>query len=155
MIKLVRVFFYLIVVLFIGDVTDLFQTKLSIFKSFIYYSILLLPIPLLIMELKAHCSEPILRKAIPILTIVGLVYLNPLKLFFNIQPWQTQQVILINENYENHKVELQSKDVGALGYAKRKAEVFYLSSYFYIVLSKSYDDRNFMGINWKRIDSKK
>lgn len=155
MLKIIRVFFYIILLFFIGDVFDLFQSKISSFKSFIYFSVLLLPIPLLIMELRAKCSEPVLRNTIPILTIIGLLYVNPLKILFHSQPWETQKVILVNENYDNHKVEMQSKDIGALGYVKRNSEVYYITQYFYIVLSEDYDDRNFIGTNWKRIDSKK
>ncbi|WP_299098210.1 hypothetical protein [uncultured Winogradskyella sp.] len=155
MLKITRVIFYVILFFFIGDVFDLFQSKLIFFKSFIYYSILLLPIPMLIMELKANCSEPILRNAIPTITLVGLLYLNPLKILCHSEPWKTKQVILINENYENHKVEIQSKDNGDLKKTKRNTEVYYLSQYFYVVLSEDYDDRNFIGTNWKGIDSKK
>ncbi|WP_209309730.1 hypothetical protein [Tamlana crocina] len=106
------------------------------------------------MEFKANrnLSEPILRKSIPILTIIGLIYLNPLKTLFNVATWKTQTVELINENKGNHKVEFKMKDIGALGYAKRNAEVYYLTEYFYFVLSENYDERNFIGIDWKRID---
>jgi len=140
--------------LFLLDIFDLFQTKIGFLKEIIYYGILILPIPLLIMEFKANrkLSEPILRKSIPILTIIGLIYLNPLKILFNIATWKTQTVELINENKGNHKVEFQMKDIGALGYAKRNAEVYYLTKYFYLVLSENYDERNFIGTDWKRID---
>jgi hypothetical protein len=106
------------------------------------------------MEFKANrnLSEPILRKGILILTIIGLIYLNPIKLIFHTQTWKTQTVELINENSGNHKVEFQMKDIGALGYAKRNAEVYYLTKYFYLVLSENYVERNFIGTDWKRID---
>jgi hypothetical protein len=78
--------------------------------------------------------------------------LNPLKIIFHTQTWKTQTVELINENSGNHKVEFQMKDIGALGYAKRNAEVYYLSKYFYFVVEENYDDRNFIGTDWKRID---
>ncbi|MDY2588512.1 hypothetical protein SNF14_14305 [Winogradskyella aquimaris] len=154
MLKIIRITFYIVLSLFLLDIFDLFQTKIGFLKSIIYYGILILPIPLLIMEFKANrnLSEPILRKGIPILTIIGLIYLNPLKILFLTQTWKTQTVELINENSGNHKVELQMKDIGALGYAKRNAEVYYLTKYFYFVLSENYDDRNFIGTDWKRID---
>lgn len=109
---------------------------------------------MLIIEFKANrnLSEPILRKAIRILTLIGLKYLNPLKILFDSAIWKTQTVGLINKNSENNKVEFQMKDIGALGYAKRNAEVYYLTKYFYVVLSKNYDERNFVGNDWKRID---
>jgi hypothetical protein len=156
MLKIIRITFYVILLLFLLDIFDLFQTKLIFFKAFVNYGVLFLPILVLILEFKAkNIAEPILRKAIPILTIVGLIYLNPLKVLFHIQPWRTQSVELINKNSKNHKVEFQKKDMGALGYAKRNAEVYYITKHFYFVLSEDYDDRNFIGTKWKIIDSKK
>jgi hypothetical protein len=154
MLKLTRITFYIILLLFLLDVFDLFQTKIGVVKAIIYFAAVILPIPLLIMEFKSNwvLSEPILRKGIPILTIIGLIYLNPLKLIFHTQTWKTQTVDLINKKNGNHKVEFQMKDIGALGYAKRIAEVYYLSNYFYVVLSENYDNRNFTGTDWKRID---
>ena len=157
MLRITRIIFYIILVLFILDINEFFQTKMEWFKSLIYYEILILPIPVLIMELKANknISDPILRKAIPILTIIGLLYLNPLNILFFSETWKTQTVELINENNANHKVELQMKDRGALGYAKRNVEVYYLTDYFYIKLSEPYDKRNFLGHKWKRINEDK
>ena len=157
MLKIIRIVFYLVLFFFILDIFNLFQTKLSIFKTLIYYSVFLFSIPLLVMEFKAKqgIAEPILRKAIPVVTIIGLVYLNPLKILFHTQSWKTQEVNLINKNNKNHKVEIQSKDLGALGYSKRNAETYYITDYFFFVLSEEYDDRNFIGTDWKRIDSKK
>jgi hypothetical protein len=82
--------------------------------------------PLLIMEFKANrnLSEPSLRKAIPILTLIGLLYLNPFKILFDSATWKTHAVALLNKNSENNKVEFQMKAIGALGYAKRNAEVY-------------------------------
>lgn len=156
MLKIIRITFYVILLLFLLDIFDLFQTKLIFFKVFVNYGVLFLPILVLILEFKAkNIAEPILRKAISILTIVGLIYLNPLKILFHIQPWITQSVVLINKNSKNHKVEFQKKDKGALGYAKRNTEVYYITKSFYFVISESYDDRNFIGTDWNRIDSKK
>ena len=154
MLKIIRITFYIVLSLFLLDIFDLFQTKIGFLKAIIYYVIFILPIPLLIMEFKTNrnLSEPILRKGIPILTIIGLIYLNPFKLIFQTQTWKTQTVELINGNKENHKVEFQMKDIGALGYAKRNAEVYYLTKHFYVVLSENYDDRNFIGTDWKRVD---
>jgi hypothetical protein len=138
------------------DIFDLFQTKIEILKTFIYFTFLILPVPLLILEVKANrnLTENVLRKGIPILAILGMLYLNPLKILFHINTWKTQTIELINENIDNHKVEYQMKDIGALGYAKRNAEVYYLTKYFYFVLSENYDERNFIGTDWIRIDKK-
>jgi hypothetical protein len=36
------------------------------------------------------------------------------------------------------------KDIGALGYEKRHAEVYCLTKYFNLIISKNYDGRNFV-----------
>lgn len=136
------------------DIFDVFQTKIGFIKAFTYYGVLILPIPLLLMEFKTNrsLSEPILRKGILMLTIIGLLFLNPLKIIFNTSTWKTQTVALVNEKMTNHKVEFQMKDLGAFGYAKRTAEVIYFSEHFYIVWAEKYDDRNFSGHKWKRVN---
>ena len=156
MLKSIRITFYIFLILFLLDVFDLFQTKIGFLKALIYYGVFALPIPLLIMEFKTNrnLSEPILRKGIPILTIIGLIYLNPIKILFHTQTWKTQTIELVNKNSKYNKVEFQMKDIGALGYAKRNAEVYYVTKYFYFVLSENYDERNFIGTDWKRIDKK-
>lgn len=154
MLKIIRIIFYSILILFLLDICDVFQTKIGFLKTLIYCGVLILPIPLLIMEFKTNRSlnESIVRKGLPMLTIIGLLYLNPLKVILNTTTWKTQTVELVNEKMTNHKVEFQMKDLGALGYAKRTAEVVYLSKYFYFVCAKKYDDRNFLGHQWKRVN---
>ena len=143
--------------LFLADVFELFQTKVGFLKALIYCGILILPIPLVLMEFKANrnLTESIFRKGIPMLLIVGLIYLNPLKILFNIATWKTQIVKLVNENNLNHKVEFQMKDIGAFGYSKRTAEVYYLTDFFYIILKKEYNERNYPKANWKRVNQHK
>ena len=147
----------MILTLFLLDIFELFQTKIGFLKALIYYGILILPIPLLIIEFKANrnLTKPILRKGIPILTFIGLIYLSPLKILFNVATWKTQTVKLINESNRNHKIEFQMKDVGALGYEKRNAEVYYLTDFFYVVLTEKYEERNLLRTKWKRIDENK
>ena len=140
--------------LFLSDIYNFVQTKISFLKTFIYLGILILPIPLLILEFrtKQNSFKQILRKIIPFATIIGLILLNPMKILFNTQTWKTQKIELINENMINHKVEYQMKDIGSLGYAKRTTEVIYLTKYFYFVWAEKYDERNFLGHKWKSVD---
>lgn len=154
MLKIIRITFYLLLFLFLLDIFNVFQTKIDFFKGLIYYGVFILPIPILILEFKINASfvESFLSKGIPIVTIIGLIYLNPLIIIFNTAVWKTQTVILVNENRTNHKVEFQMKDLGALGYAKRTSEVLYFSKYFYSVLAKKYDDRNFSSHQWKKVN---
>jgi hypothetical protein len=154
MLKIIRITFYIILLLFLLDRFDIFQTKIELLKTLLYFGVLFLPIPLIIMEFKVNrdLAEPILRKGIPILTIIWLIYLNPLKVLFHISTWKTQTIELVDQKRVNHKVEFQMKSLGGLGYAKRNAEVYYLTDYFYIIFEEEYDDRNFLGYSWKRID---
>lgn len=154
MLKMIRITFYTILLLFILDIFDFFQTKIEFLKSLVYFGVIIIPIPLLIMEFKPNRNliKSILIKVIPILTIFGLLCLNPFKIIFNKATWKTQTVKLINEKMTNHKVEFQMKDLGALGYAKRTSEVFYISKYFYFVWTDKYENRNFLGHKWKRVD---
>jgi hypothetical protein len=114
---------------------------------------LILPIALLITEYikNKKLNNSILRKVIPLVSIVLIIYLNPLKILLNIGIWKTQTVELIDKNSEKHKVEFQMKDIGALGYAKRNAEVYYLTGFFYIVLNEKYHDRKSNGTDWKKV----
>lgn len=152
MLKLIRITFYSILFLFLLDIFELFQTKIGFLKIVMYYGVLLLPIPLLMLELKANrnLTRSILRKGIPILTITGLLYLNPLRIILNAATWKTQTIRLIDENRTGHKVEFQMKDLGALGYSKRTCEVQYFSKYFYLIIARQFDDKNISGHKWKK-----
>ncbi len=152
--KIIRITFYIVLFLFLLDIFDVFQTKIGLLKAIIYYMVFALPVPLLIIEFKAdkHVLESFLRIAIPILTIIGLIYLHPMKILFNASAWKTQTVYQIDKNRENHKVEFQMKDMGALGYVKRNVEVYYLTDYFYVVLAERYDYSRFLDVEWKSVD---
>lgn len=153
-VRILRILFYVVASFFFLDTKELFQTKIGIFKEFIYYGVLVLPVPLLILEFKVNpkLSESILKKVIPTLVIIGLIYLNPYKILFNTGTWKTQVVAQISRDNANHRVELQMKDIGALGYAERKVEVIYFTDFFYFVASENYDFRNFLGTNWNQVD---
>jgi hypothetical protein len=138
MLKTIRITFYIILSFFLLDIFDIFQTKIGFLKAILHFGVMLLPLLLLFLEIRANRSliKAVFRKIIPILVIIGIVYINPLALLFSIRPWKTQTVErLINEN-KNHKIETQIKDVGAFGHAKRKVEVYDITPYFYIILSK-------------------
>lgn len=154
MLKLIRIIFYTILFLFLLDLVNLFQTKIDFLKGLIYCGTIILPIPLLIMEFRKNRNlfEHIFWSVIPTLTIVSVIYLSPYKLLFNIEPWKTQMVRFINKNNSNHQVEFQMKDVGALGYAKRDVEIYYLTSYFYIVLNNEYNEQKYIGNTWIEVD---
>jgi phosphoglycerol transferase MdoB-like AlkP superfamily enzyme len=154
MLKLIRIVFYTILFLFVLDIINVFQTKIDFLKLLIYYGVAVLPILLLVMEFRKNRNSfrYVFWSVIPILTIVSVVYLNPYKLLFNIEPWKTQTVKFINENDSNRQVEFQMKDIGALGYGRRDVEIYYLTSYFYIVLNNEYDEQKYIGNKWTGVD---
>lgn len=135
--KIIRLTFYALLILFILDIFDLFQTKISVLKTLIYYGVMLLPIPILIIEfiIQKSLKKAVFRKLIPMSIIFGIIYLNPIKILFHKQPWKTQTIEHVLN--KNHKIEQQIKDIGALGYAKRRVEVYELSPYFYLILNKN------------------
>jgi hypothetical protein len=154
MLKLIRIVFYAILLLFVLDIINVFQTKIAFLKMLIYCGIVILPILLLIMEFRNNQNliKHIFWSTIPILTIVSMVYLNPYNLLFSVEPWRTQTIRFINKDNSNIQVEFQMKDVGALGYAKRDVEVYYLTNYFYIILNDEYHEQKYIGNKWKQVD---
>lgn len=154
MLKITRILFYCILVLFLLDIYDIIQTKIDFFKVIIYYGILILPISLLVIEIYLNRSfrKHIIIKTILICTIIGLLYINPLNIIYNISTWKTQTVEYVDKNWMNHKVEIQMKDMGAFGYANRKVEIVYLSNYFYFICTKKFDDHNFTKYKWKMLN---
>ena len=154
MLNKLRITFYLILLLFLVDVFEIFQTKVGILKALIYCGVLLMPIPLLVMEFKRSLkwTEAFLRKGIPILVMVLLAYLDPLKVILNMGAWKTQTILLVDKNWNNHKVEFQLKDIGAFGYSKRTVEVVYYSKYFYVAKSSNYETKNNLGTEWIKVD---
>lgn len=154
MLKLIRIVFYAILLFFVLDIINVFQTKIAFLKILIYCGIVILPILLLIMEFRNNQNliKHIFWSIIPILTIVSMIYLNPYNLLFSVGPWRTQTIRFINKDNSNIQVEFQMKDVGALGYAKRDVEVYYLTNYFYIVLNDEYNAEKYIGNKWKRVN---
>jgi hypothetical protein len=154
MLKLIRIVFYAILLLFVLDIINVFQTKIAFLKMLIYCGIVILPILLLIMEFRNNQNliKHIFWSTIPILTIVSMVYLNPYNLLFSVEPWRRQTIRFINKDNSNIQVEFQMKDVGALGYAKRDVEVYYLTNYFYIILNDEYHEQKYIGNKWKQVD---
>jgi hypothetical protein len=137
-VKIIQGTFYIVLFLFLLDIFNLFQTKIRVLKALLYFGVMLLPIVVLILEFKANRSltKGFFRKITPLFVIIGILFLNPIRLLFHMQPWKTQTVKQIINNNRNHKIESQLKDIGALGYAKRTVEVYDITPYFYVILSK-------------------
>lgn len=74
-----------------------------------------------------------ISSTLPILTIIGILIIGPMKIIFSSGSWKTQTVLYQNGHLDFKKVEFQIQDVGALGYNKRTVEVIYLTNFFMIV----------------------
>ena len=87
---------------------------------------------------------------LPILTLIGILIIGPLKIAFSSSAWKTQKIIYENGLLNFKRVELQMQDIGAFGYNKRTVEVIYLTDLFMIVspVKKNIDKR----VEWIKVD---
>ena len=74
-----------------------------------------------------------------IITLLGIMLIEPMKIMFSSGSWKTQTVLYQNRHLTFKKVKFQMQDVGALGYNKRTVEVIYLTDLFMIVPPVSKD----------------
>lgn len=142
----------LTILLFVLDGLTSFEIKSQTIKSFTYFGIMILvPLTLIwnLWNLKTR-KWKIIGSILPILTLVGILIIGPLKIAFSSSAWKTQKVIYQNGHLNFKKVEFQMQDIGALGYNKRTVEVIYLTDLFMIVspLEKDIDKR----VEWIKVD---
>ncbi len=132
--RLVTILLTLILVLFLLDITSLFEIKNEWLKKGIYYTILLSPLILIwiLFTVKTILAKG-LSALIPMVAIVLMLFLNPMRILFLSSPWETYKIIYENKYSDFKKVEFQMQDIGALGYNKRTVEVTYVTKMFMIV----------------------
>ncbi|UZR98167.1 hypothetical protein [Chondrinema litorale] len=88
---------------------------------------------------------------------IGLVVLISIFLFFVIYPeilfdlsaWKTQEVIFRHNNDQNHRIEFQMQDRGAVGINRRIVEV---QTYFFIDFANKIDTSKIDKSNWQKVD---
>ncbi|MEE9406965.1 MAG: hypothetical protein V3V28_02700 [Polaribacter sp.] len=127
--------FILIVGLFVLDGLASFDIKSQIIKSVTYFGIMILT-PLVLIWNLWHFKKTkwkIISLTLPILTLIGVLIIGPMKIIFSSRNWKTQKVLYQNKHLAFKKVEFQMQDVGGLGYNKRTVEVIYLTDLFMIV----------------------
>ena len=141
-----------IVVLFLLDGLTTFEIKNQFLKSFVYFSLLIgIPIILIFNSLFLKTRRKrIAGFILPILTLVLVILIGPLKFLFSTGAWQTQTILYQNGHLSFKKVEYQMQDMGALGYNRRTVEVLYLTKLFIIVspVPQDIDKR----VEWIKID---
>ncbi len=144
--------FILTLLLLTLDGLTSFEIKCQTIKSFTYFGIMILTPLTLIWSLWSFKTRKwrIISSSLPILTIVGILIIGPLKIALSSSAWRTQKVIYQNGHLKFKKVEFQMQDVGALGYNKRTVEVIYLTDLFMLVspVEKDIYDR----VEWVKVD---
>lgn len=150
--RLLNGFFILAVGLFLLDHLSSFDIKSQPIKSFAYFGVLVLA-PLALVWNLWNSKTPkrkIISIIVPILTILGILLIGPIKIIFSSSSWKTQKILYQNEHSEFKKVEFQMQDVGASGYNRRTVKVTYLTNFFMIIdpVEKDIDKHS----EWIKID---
>ncbi len=131
---LANILLMLILALFLLDITSLFEVKNEWLKKVVYYTILLSPIILIwiLFAVKTILAKGV-SSIVPIVAIVLMLFLSPMRILFLSSPWETHKIIYENKHSDFKKVEFQMQDIGALGYNKRTVEVTYVTKMFMLV----------------------
>ncbi len=136
--------FLLTLLLFVLDVFTVFEIKNQPIKTFVYIGIIALAPLILIWHLWFFKSlkRKMVNAILPLLTLIGILFVGPIEILFSSSSWKTQKVLYQSENIIFNKTEIQTQDVGALGFNKRTVEVTYLTNWFMIVkpITKSVSD---------------
>ena len=136
--------FLLTLLLFVLDVFTAFEIKIQPIKSFVYIGIIALAPLILIWNLWFFKSlkRKMVNVMLPLLTLIGVLFVGPIEILFSSSSWKTQKVLYQSKNTFFNKTEIQTQDVGALGFNKRTVEVAYLTNWFMIVkpITKSVSD---------------
>lgn len=132
-------FFILLFLTFLVDSFTVIEIKVQIIKSIVYLGLMFLCPSVLLFNLwyfKNYIVK-ISSLIIPIIVLIGIIYFGSTKITFSSSVWTTQNILFINKQNHNNRVEFQLKDIGALGYKKRTVEVIHISNWFMIVKSKN------------------
>lgn len=145
-------FFVLIVILFVLDATTSFEIKDQTIKSITYLGGLVVAPLTLIWNLLAMKSakRKILAAILPVMALLGILIIGPLKIVFSSSAWHTQTILYQNGHLSFKKIEFQMQDVGASGYNQRTVEVTYLTHMFMIVEPVEIDLEQ--KVEWVKVD---
>ena len=150
--KILNIIYGLTVVLFLFDCLASFDIKSQGLKTFVYNGLLIgTPLTLIwnAMTIKAK-NRKIIWSILPTVILIMILIDGPMKILFSTGAWRTQTIIYQNGHLSFKTVEFQMQDVGALGYNKRKVEVFYLTPLFMITSEVPTDiDKR---VEWVKVD---
>ncbi|MEZ4838004.1 hypothetical protein [Flavobacterium sp.] len=146
------IFFLLFLLFCIDSFTNVDITNQEL-KSVVYFGILVsTPIVLVVNGMFHKQLNPKIKSILfPFLVIVFILIIGPTKIVFSSRVWKTNNVLFINKENQNLKVEFQMQDMGALGYNKRTVEVLHHNKWFMTVKSKN---KNFeLNTNWIKVNN--
>lgn len=128
---LINVFWFSFGLLLLDHITPL-EIKDQALRSFAYWGSLISSLILccfLLKDMKGDFKNLYLLSLISIV-LVGFVGMGLSRMTMLASSWKTQEVIYQNSYCPANKVEFQMKDMGALGYKRRRVEVMYWSRFF-------------------------
>jgi hypothetical protein len=115
-----------IVLLFLGDYFSLLEISSQLVKSMVYLwcmagTLLMLMINLILIQNKIFGR---IGFVIPALVAFGIIYLNPVDLFYKMATWKTQTILFESTQSPNITIDFQMQDAGPSGYNMRTVEVY-------------------------------
>lgn len=152
LILIINLIYFLISLLFYLDLLTSFDIKEEHLKLFVYYSVFILIPFILFCNFKyiQFIHFKIITSLLPIISLILLLILTPIKIMFLSSSWKTQTIIYKHGHLNFKKIELQIQDKGALGYNKRIVEVLYLTKYF--MITKPVDENIEKNVEWFKVD---
>jgi hypothetical protein len=150
--RILSIIFGSIVIFFLLDSLTSFDIKSQMFKTFIYFGLLIgTPLTLTwnIFAFKTKKCK-IIGSVFPTLILILIFIVGPMKIIFSTSAWQTKTILYENGHLCCKTIEFQIQDMGAFGYNKRTVEVFYLTNYFMITnpIPLKIDKK----VEWIRVD---
>ena len=129
-----------------------FDIKSQAIKSFVYFGLLIgTPLTLIwnLLVIKTKKSK-IIWVVIPIIILIVILIVGPIKILFSTGAWQTQTILYQNGHLSFKTVEFQMQDIGARGYNDRTVEVLYLTQLFMVTNQVPIDiDKR---VEWVKVD---
>lgn len=130
--QLLNSIFILMFLLFMIDALFILEIKSQVIKTFAYIGIMILA-PIIIgwnSWFFTAVKHKIMSILFPLLILILIVLIGPLKIIFTSSAWTTNKVLYQNKYTPSKKVEFQLQDIGALGYNRRTVEVRYFTPWF-------------------------
>ena len=125
----INMVYCIIVLFFLLDEFTSFDIKNQTLKSFIYFGVLIGTPAMLFWNL---FSERILLIVYPMLFLILIIIVHPIRILFQSSAWETRAIFYEHKHKSCKTIELQWQDIGALGYNRREVEVTYFTPFFMI-----------------------